>query len=320
MEWHGLDRRNSSQTIFLRRSLSNKGLRLRAIANYLGLLDFFATLAHFAFFFFGDIIGFGLCLGPVFIAASTARSKRNHASGRSSVSSIVFLDVAMTDLTADTWISANSEIDAERLHAIGVVSFQWNQCEFWLFHLFCGVSELPQQTAWTLIYDLGDVAISTRISVLMQFRGFHPTASTLIKNALEFYDICRRNRNSVIHAWTQGRGKQAVMVRKSKSPDKMEHAPFPCELGDIRALAEEIQWLNRRLSLRGWQYGAADIIAKNTASAVRSLDVSPRAQSKAATPASIICGVTTQSCSDPEGLTSDETACPAESSICVLLC
>jgi hypothetical protein len=89
--------------------------------------------------------------------------------------------------------------------------------------------------------------MSIRISVLMESRGFHSDATALIKNALEFYDRCRQNRNSIVHAWTQARGFQLTMVRKSKDPGKMEHAPFPCELDDIRGVAEEVQSLSRRL-------------------------------------------------------------------------
>jgi hypothetical protein len=151
------------------------------------------------------------------------------------------------DLTADAWISSNSEIDPERIHAIGVITYQWNHCEFWLFHLFCGIADLAKEKAWALVWDLGDVSIATRISVLMQSRGFHADATTLIKNALEFYDRCRQNRNSIVHAWTQARGYRLTLVRKSKDPGKMEHAPFPCELENIRGVAEEVQWLSRRL-------------------------------------------------------------------------
>ena len=153
----------------------------------------------------------------------------------------------MTDLAEDVWISSNSEIDAERLHAIGVITFQWNRCEFWLFQLFCAISELPSEKAWTLVYDLGDMAMCIRISVLAETRGFHPDAMTLIKNALKYYDLCRQNRNSVVHAWMQARGFKLTLVRKSKSPAKMEHAPFPCELADIRGVAENVQTLSRRL-------------------------------------------------------------------------
>lgn len=157
------------------------------------------------------------------------------------------MDVAMTDLTEDPWISSNSEIDAARIHAIGVITFQWNHCEFWLFHLFCAISDLPIEKAWTLVYDLGPIPMSKRIRALMQSRGFHPDAIALIENALEFYDRCRQNRNSIVHAWTQARGFRLTMVRKSKDPEKMEHTPFPCELGDIRGVAEHVQWMSRRL-------------------------------------------------------------------------
>lgn len=147
----------------------------------------------------------------------------------------------------DPWIKSNSEIDPAKLHAIGVISFQWNHCEFWLFHLFCGVSGLPEAKAWTLVFDLGDVALCTRIKVLLGGCALHPDGTALVENALEFYDLCRQNRNSVVHAWTQGRGARAKLARRSKKPDQIEPAPFPCELEDIRRVAEEIQWLSRRL-------------------------------------------------------------------------
>jgi hypothetical protein len=153
----------------------------------------------------------------------------------------------MTDLTADAWISSNSEIQAEKLHAIGVVSFQWNQCELWLFYLLCGIAELPEEKVWTLVYDLGDVAICTRLKTLLATRGLHSDASALIENALDIYDLCRQNRNSIVHAWTEGRGQRAQLARKSKKPDQMEPTPFPSTLEDIRRVAEEIQWLSRRL-------------------------------------------------------------------------
>jgi hypothetical protein len=163
--------------------------------------------------------------------------------------------MAMSDLNTDPWIASNSEIHAEKLHAIGVISFQWNRCEFWLFHLFCQVSELPEAKAWTLVFDLGDVSICTRIGVLMASRtDLHPDAVALITNALAIYDLCRQNRNSVVHAWTVGSGSQAPLARKSKKPDQLDAEPFPCELNDLRRVAEEIQWLSRRLFVLNYHF------------------------------------------------------------------
>jgi hypothetical protein len=155
----------------------------------------------------------------------------------------------MPTLTDDPWIKSNSEIQAEKLHAIGVVSFQWSHCEFWLFYLFCEVSKLPEEIAWSLIYDLGDVSICIRIKTLLPARNLHSDAVALIENALECYDRCRQNRNSIIHAWAIGRGFHSQMARTIKKPEKLELVPFPCELDDIRNVAEEIQWLSRRLWL-----------------------------------------------------------------------
>lgn len=152
-------------------------------------------------------------------------------------------------LTADPWVKDNCPLPAEKLHAIGVIAFRWNNCEFWLLLLLCGVSKLPRRDVWAMVHDLGDVAMCTRVRTFALFRGYHPDAIALIENVLAVYDLCRQNRNSIVHAWTRSSGADPSLARKSKKPHDPESTPFPSELPDLRRVANETEWLSARLWL-----------------------------------------------------------------------
>ncbi|MER9683497.1 hypothetical protein NKJ23_30075 [Mesorhizobium sp. M0184] len=144
-------------------------------------------------------------------------------------------------MKSDPWIAENSPLSPERLHAIGLITFRWNQCEFWLFLLFCKVSGIDQKDAWALVYDLGDIAICSRIKALLANRVFHADGVALILNALDAYDINRQNRNTVAHAWTAGQfDGEYVLARKSKKIDAIDPSAFKSDLASLRRVAHEI--------------------------------------------------------------------------------
>ncbi len=150
----------------------------------------------------------------------------------------------------DPWVTSNSSISAERLHALGVITFKWNLCEFWLFHLFRAVSALPESEAWILSYDLKSQPICARIKLLMKQRNYHSDLIELIDNVILFSDKCRDNRNAVVHAWTYGmRNGEKVLARKSRKPSEMDPIPFQSELLDLRRVADEIETAVTRLWL-----------------------------------------------------------------------
>jgi hypothetical protein len=154
------------------------------------------------------------------------------------------------DLSDDPWIWLSSRhFPAEKLHAIGVVSFRWNNCEFWLLLLLCSISKIPRREIWAMAHDLGDLAICTRIETFMVFRGYKDHGRALIENVLEVYDICRKNRNSIVHAWVRASGPDPSLARKSRKPDNSEPSPFPSSLADIRRVADDIEDLGNRLWL-----------------------------------------------------------------------
>src|ERR1700730_453313 len=111
------------------------------------------------------------------------------------------IGATMTDSGIDLWMVANSKVGPisdlgyKRLHALGVIALRWNRAEQWLFTIFCDVSGYDEAEAWAMVFDLGDISICERIKSLLKIRGF-TTEAPLIENAIEFYDICRGNRNS----------------------------------------------------------------------------------------------------------------------------
>ncbi|MER8995927.1 hypothetical protein [Mesorhizobium sp. M0678] len=156
----------------------------------------------------------------------------------------------LADMNSDPWIAENSPLSPERLHAIGVITLRWNQCEFWLFLLFCKVSGIADKEAWALVYDLGDVAICTRIKAILASRSFHTDGTALILNALDAYDINRQNRNTVAHAWMVGKfDGEYILARRSKKADAIDPLAFKSDLTTLRRVAHEIWLLDTNLWL-----------------------------------------------------------------------
>src|SRR6266702_3365537 len=102
-----------------------------------------------------------------------AKSIITHAEGHSvSEKSKNMIPDKKSDLSIDEWMTANSELGYNRLHALGVITQRWNRAERWLFIIFCDVSGYDEAEAWALVYSLGTPAISERIRSLLKIRNF----------------------------------------------------------------------------------------------------------------------------------------------------
>jgi hypothetical protein len=154
-------------------------------------------------------------------------------------------------LNSDQWVAANSPLDAERLHALGAVILYWNDCEKELFILFGEVLGLPLQELWVIAHDLGDVAIFTKIEALARAKNFSSAFQSAIKNTLAVYNICRQNRNQLVHFWVSGLSHDRQwyrMHRKRKKADYTGPQPFKSDLADIRRVADDIKTLASHMS------------------------------------------------------------------------
>jgi hypothetical protein len=156
------------------------------------------------------------------------------------------------DLNADPWIKEHSLLSPDKLHAIGVIAFRWNRCEFGLLHLLSEMVGLPHHELWALVHDLGDVSICARVRTFTSFRDYPPIGAEFIDNCLQVYDLCRQNRNAVIHAWTVSAfepGLELKLARRSKQPHDPYPTPFASATLELRRVAEEIELLDGRIWL-----------------------------------------------------------------------
>lgn len=157
-----------------------------------------------------------------------------------------------TSALSDPWIDSNSPMPAAKLHAVGVVAYRWNKCELALLTLLAEITGFPRRDVWAMAHDLGDTSIQERIRTFMLFRGYQGKSKALVDNCIEYYDICRQNRNTIIHAWTQlahDPDRTVLLARRSRTPLDPDPNPFPSELADLRRVADEIAILETRLWL-----------------------------------------------------------------------
>jgi hypothetical protein len=153
----------------------------------------------------------------------------------------------------DTWLGLHSPISAKKLHALGYMTYMWNACEHQLFTLFCVVMDISEKDGWALAYDLGNIAIMTRIKVISSVRYKHQASILeLIQNCLEVYEVCRQNRNQLTHFTVAGYlSDEPNLFRKSRNAETMEPLPFPDKLSDLRRVANDIRRLSYFIRICG---------------------------------------------------------------------
>jgi len=149
-------------------------------------------------------------------------------------------------LATDPWIKANSEIEAQRLHALGVITFRWNLSEDKLFGLFATLLDCPESEYMALGHELNDIDFIIRIKALAanRLKDDAPLRSA-ISNALDVFEICRQNRNQLNHFGLVIGGVGGWdFQRLDRNPYKRVRLPFPNKAKDIRRVAKDIRRLN----------------------------------------------------------------------------
>jgi hypothetical protein len=151
-------------------------------------------------------------------------------------------------LANDQSIRDYSPIDPAKIHTLGRVAIAWNSCETNLFFLFAAVVQLKTKSAWIISHDMGDVAMSERISEICELGEFDDEQRDAIQHILQVYDICRQNRNSLTHFKTgvsdDGEG---ILLRMKGS--SMEFHSLPNDVNDFRRVAVELIQLAKTLML-----------------------------------------------------------------------
>jgi hypothetical protein len=158
-------------------------------------------------------------------------------------------------LATDPWIKANSEIEAQRLHALGVIVFRWNLSEQKLFHLFWALLDRPESEVVALAHEVNDIGLAVRIRALAIGRlSANAKLCDAIENALDVFEVCRQNRNQLAHFYPV-LGVPALekrpdylpawdFQRRERNPFAVIKLPFPNATSDVRRVAKDIQRLN----------------------------------------------------------------------------
>lgn len=152
----------------------------------------------------------------------------------------------------DEWIDKYATLGAQKLHALGMVTFMWNACEYKMFELFYVSTGLGANMAWLLVHDLNSKAVSDRLNAYLDHAFTDPRPIQgeidLIKNAIAAYDVCRQNRNQLTHFWLEhDLEKQEVRMMRLKGP-ALKLAPIPEGVADIRRVADDLVGLNNHLN------------------------------------------------------------------------
>src|ERR1700677_4623263 len=102
-------------------------------------------------------------------------------------------------LSDDPWIARHSIIDPERLHALGIITLQWNHCERNLWLIFSVVFSLNRRVAWIIGHDIGDISLCEKIREMIKAVKPDPDVAAVLEAYLKTYDACRVNRNTLTH-------------------------------------------------------------------------------------------------------------------------
>jgi hypothetical protein len=141
----------------------------------------------------------------------------------------------------DPWISEHSPIDAEKLHALGTITFYWNECEIGLYILFSMLSGLDWAKAWAIGNELREVSTASALRALSNLSANDEPVKSMIRETIVLYDRNRINRNTLTH-FTVGSGQGDVEFLRVRGPVWLPK-PIPNDLADIRRVAENLKGL-----------------------------------------------------------------------------
>lgn len=137
----------------------------------------------------------------------------------------------------------------EHLEALGAITINWNTLEIMLFMVLRHYIRAPDDSAQAIFFALGN---TSRTDLLLTMaRKVEKRADVLarVEHFAKAYDICRENRNWLMHAWPddQPDGDNLVLKKTpSRSPFIAHTLSIPVEA--LRDVAD---------SIRGWaEYGS----------------------------------------------------------------
>jgi hypothetical protein len=144
----------------------------------------------------------------------------------------------------DEWVKAHSPLDPKILHAMGFIQFRWNACEFNYRWLLTTVSGRPFFDIWSDTFESRPSDIGKMLNAsLKNARRWPEDAKSLVRHAIELYEINGRNRNQLAHFLAGGTKQGVFELRNKKIGDFHEifrRDPINADLPSVRKIAEDV--------------------------------------------------------------------------------
>src|SRR5688572_6620282 len=93
-------------------------------------------------------------------------------------------------LDGDKWINDPFLGNPAKLHAIGVITVLWGECENRLADLFSAVTGLNIAAARIICVEIGSITLQEKISLLAEETELSERNKELLTHTLNFFDIC----------------------------------------------------------------------------------------------------------------------------------
>ncbi|WP_281929179.1 hypothetical protein [Methylocystis iwaonis] len=160
--------------------------------------------------------GAGLRFGPLLTAASTARSKRDHASGSSPTPTGSFLWFPGMSSTPDRFDSAAQHlgVDKDHLTAIGIVSLGWVSAEFDMQYALWTMLGLDQKVGELITNMIANVSRTEllRNAAMVHFQDADFLSE--VDDICAFFNAIRVERNNLSHALPPEGDKTATLTKR----------------------------------------------------------------------------------------------------------
>lgn len=137
----------------------------------------------------------------------------------------------------DTWIETNSQIAAEKLHALGVITYRWNIADASLKTILIQLTRADFSIIWAIIHEMGDIAIGSAIAEILTASNIPKPMSEAITHGLKLYERNRINRNQLTHFLPTAL--VGSDLARLKGP-RFDPQPLPDNVSDLRRVADNI--------------------------------------------------------------------------------
>lgn len=139
----------------------------------------------------------------------------------------------------------------ELAHALGSINLYWNFCEQNLVHIATTYSGEPHGGAAERFFGLPAEQLITRIRNLVASAEGDDNVRADMLHALECADICRMNRNEVMHSWINYFGDRIFKQNRKTATTLAYHFT----IDDMRRVADECSYVGAYVYYAGVKLG-----------------------------------------------------------------